>query len=173
MVLRGILARSEWKEFERGWPVWRHRRPWRCMPPRSGSWGRVPAGSLNPGPSVQGSLAPAHHTSPPWSVPGTGPSQHWLVSDEESGKRNQVEVSWYIGVFTRLSRWEPGFESHHRRGTFVLQQGNLSTLLLSTQVYKWGPGRRWQIIVFEFASAIIGCYTRQGMLPGEWKFCTV
>ena len=43
--------------------------------------------------------------------------------------------SWYIGVFTRLSRWEPGFESHHRRDTFVLQQGNLSTLLLSTQVY--------------------------------------
>ena len=32
-----------------------------------------------------------------------------------------VEVSWYNGVFTRLSRWEPGFESHHRRGTFVLQ----------------------------------------------------
>ena len=85
-----------------------------------------------------------------------------------------VEVSWYIGVFARLSRWEPGFESHLRRGTFVLQrQGNLSTLLLSTQVYKWGPGRRWQIIVFEFASAVIGGYTRQGMLPGEWKLCTV
>ena len=62
----------------------------------------------------------------------------------------------------------------HRRGTFVLQQGNLSTLLLSTQVYKWGLGRMWQMIVFEFASAIIiGCYTRQGMLPGEWKLCTV
>ena len=86
---------------------------------------------------------------------------------------HSVEVSWYIGVFTRLSRWEPGFESHQRRGTFVLQQGNLSTLLLSTQVYKWRPGRRWQIIVYEFASAIIGCYTRQGMLPGEWKLCTV
>ena len=88
-------------------------------------------------------------------------------------KCNIVEVSWYSGVFTRLSRWGPGFESHHRRGTFVLQQGNLSTLLLSTQVYKWEPSRRWQIIVFEFASAIIGCYTRQGMLPGEWKLCTV
>ena len=83
-------------------------------------------------------------------------------------------VSWYIGVFTRLSRWEPGFESHHHHGTFVLQQGNLSTLLLSTQGYKWGSGRMWQIVVFEFASAIItGCYTRQGMLPGEWKLCTV
>ena len=89
------------------------------------------------------------------------------------GRFTQVEVSWYIGIFTRLSRWEPGFESYYRRGTFVLQQGNLSTLLLSTQVYKWGPGRRWQIIVFEFASAIIGCYTRQGMLPGEWRLCTV
>ena len=52
--------------------------------------------------------------------------------------------------------------------TFVIQQGNLSTLLLSTQVYKWAPVRMWQMIVFEFASAIItGCYTRQGMLPGE------
>ena len=120
MVLRGILARSEWKEFESDWPVWRRRRPWRCMPPRSGSWGRVPAGNLNPGPSVQGSLAPAHHTSPPWSGPGTGPSQHWLVSEEESGERNQVEVSWYIGVFTRLSSWEPGFESHHRVAAALL-----------------------------------------------------
>ena len=58
--------------------------------------------------------------------------------------------------------------------TFVLQQGNLFTLLLSTQVYNWGPGRMWQMIVFEFASAIItGCYTRQGMLPGEGNLCTV
>ena len=24
-----------------------------------------------------------------------------------------MEVLWYIGVFTRLSRWEPGFESPH------------------------------------------------------------
>ena len=39
--------------------------------------------------------------------------------------------------------------------TFVLQQCNFSTFLLSTQVYKWGPGRTWQIIVFEFASAIM------------------
>ena len=31
--------------------------------------------------------------------------------------------------------------------TFVLQQDNLSTLLLSTQVYKWGHGRMWRIIV--------------------------
>ena len=36
------------------------------------------------------------------------------------------------------------------------------------------PGRMWQMIVFEFASTIItGCYTRQGILPGEWKLCTV
>ena len=41
-------------------------------------------------------------------------------------------------------------------------------------IYKCGPGRMRQIIVFEFASAIItGCYTKQGMLPGEWKLCTV
>ena len=66
-----------------------------------------------------------------------------------------MEVSWYIGVFTGISRWAPMFESHHRRGTFVPQQGNLSTLLLSTQVYKWGPDRMWQTIVFEFASAIM------------------
>ena len=58
--------------------------------------------------------------------------------------------------------------------TFVLQQGNVSTLLLSTQVYKWRPGRMWQMIVCEFVSAIIiGWFTRQGMLPGEWKLCTV
>ena len=25
-----------------------------------------------------------------------------------------MEVLWYIGVFTRLSCWEHGFESHHR-----------------------------------------------------------
>ena len=31
------------------------------------------------------------------------------------------------------------FPSMH--GTFVLQQDTLSTLLLSTQVYKWVPGR--------------------------------
>ena len=80
---------------------------------------------------------------------------------------HEVEVSWYIGAFARLSRRGPGFESHHRRGTFVLQQGNLSTLLLSTQVYKWGPGRRWQIIVFEFASAIIGCYTGKECSQGS------
>ena len=45
---------------------------------------------------------------------------------------------------------------------------------LDPGVFKWGPGRMWQIIVFEIASAIItGCYTRQWMLPGEWKLCTV
>ena len=84
---------------------------------------------------------------------------------------NLVEVSWYIGIFTRLSRWKPGFDSHNRRGTFVLQQGNLSTLLLSTQVYKWGPGRRWQIIVFEFASAIIGCSARNAPCGVEIVHC--
>ena len=31
----------------------------------------------------------------------------------------------------------------------------ISTLLLSTQVYKWGPGRMRQMAVFEFASAIM------------------
>ena len=30
-------------------------------------------------------------------------------------------------------------------GTFVLQQDTLSTLLLSTQVYKWVPSRMWRI----------------------------
>ena len=29
------------------------------------------------------------------------------------------------------------------------------------------------LVVFEFASAIIGCYTMEGMLPGVWKLCTV
>ena len=43
-----------------------------------------------------------------------------------------------------------------------------STLLLSTQAYKWGPSRMRQMIVFEFASAIIGSF-RQGMLPREWN----
>ena len=65
--------------------------------------------------------------------------------------------------------------------TFVLQQGNLSTMLLSTQVYtcKWGPGRMSQMIVFEFASAIMSLWQcvigsfRQGMLPREWKLYTV
>ena len=59
---------------------------------------------------------------------------------------------------------------------FTLQQGNLSTLLLSTQAYKWGPGRMWQIIVLEFASAIMA--VSQAALgeensPRERKLCTV
>ena len=45
--------------------------------------------------------------------------------------------------------------------TFVLQQGNLSTLLLSTQVYEWGPGRMRQKIVLEFASTIMTMCHRQ------------
>ena len=60
--------------------------------------------------------------------------------------------------------------------TFVLQQGNLSTLLLSTQVYngdqvgcdRWLclnlPAALWQRVTGSF---------RQGMLPREWKLCTV
>ena len=61
----------------------------------------------------------------------------------------------------------PGSNLSIAAALLSFKQSNLSTLLLSTQVYKWGPGRMWQIIVFEFASAIItGCYTRQRMLPG-------
>ena len=46
--------------------------------------------------------------------------------------------------------------------TFALrQQGNLSTLLLSTQVSIWGPDKMWQTIVFEFASAIMTVCHRQ------------
>ena len=47
------------------------------------------------------------------------------------------------------------FNSHSRvrvrilpsPGTFVLQQDILSTLLLSTQVYKWGSCRMWLLVV--------------------------
>ena len=37
----------------------------------------------------------------------------------------------------------------------------LSILLLSTQVYKWGPGKKRKMIVFEFASAIMTVCHRQ------------
>ena len=49
-----------------------------------------------------------------------------------------VEVSWYIG----LNHWLWIKRLRVRLpGTFALQQDILSTLLLSTQVYKWVPGR--------------------------------
>ena len=86
-------------------------------------------------------------------------------------------VLWYIGAFTRLSRWEPGFESQHHHALLSFSKAILSTMLLSTQVYKWGPSRMcdrllclnlpaplWQCVIGSF---------RQGMLRREWKLCTV
>ena len=39
-----------------------------------------------------------------------------------------------------------GFDSRQCLALFVLQQDTLSTLLLSTQVYKWVPGRDANVI---------------------------
>ena len=55
-------------------------------------------------------------------------------------------------------------------GTFVLQQDTLSTLLLSTQVYKWGPGRmqRYVEYVNVFAcNTMIGSSARNAPLGVE------
>ena len=55
-------------------------------------------------------------------------------------------------VVSMVMRWDT--TSRRRGGSLLLNSINL--------------------VVFEFASAIItGCYTRQGILPGEWKLCTV
>ena len=50
-----------------------------------------------------------------------------------------LEVPWYIGLNPPL--WIKGLQVRFPSmpGTFVLQQDILSTLLLSTQVYKWVP----------------------------------
>ena len=40
-----------------------------------------------------------------------------------------------------------GFDSRQCLAHFVLQQDTLSTLLLSTQVYKWVPGRMQTLFV--------------------------
>ena len=51
------------------------------------------------------------------------------------------EVPWYIGLNPWLSIKELRVRFPSMSGTFVFQQDTLSTLLLSTQVYKWVPGR--------------------------------
>ena len=66
-----------------------------------------------------------------------------------------VVVYWSIhSTLTLRARVRISPSTH----TFVLQQGNLSTLLLLTQVYKWGPSRM--------------CHYHR-LLPREWKLCTV
>ena len=57
-------------------------------------------------------------------------------------------------------------------GTFVLQQDTLSTLLLSTQVYKWVPGRMWRICcVCNCLNANIGSSARNAPLGVEIVHC--
>ena len=57
-------------------------------------------------------------------------------------------------------------------GTFVLQQDTLSTLLLSTHVYKWVPGRMRTLICRLIWCALIKwCLAR--MLPRELRRCTL
>ena len=67
-----------------------------------------------------------------------------------------------------------GFDSRPYPGTFVLQQGTLSTLLLSTQVYKWVPGRMRTLLLIELA--LCALFTKKWrlarMLPREQRKCT-
>ena len=85
-----------------------------------------------------------------------------------------VEVLWYIGVNPWL--WIKGLRVPFPSmpGTFVLQQDTLSTLLLSTQVYKRVPGRMWRICCVNYAFAWTPRKAaRQGMFHWEWNLCTL
>ena len=82
-----------------------------------------------------------------------------------------MEVPWYIGLnpwlwIEGLRVWFPSMP-----GTFVLQQDTLSTLLLSTQVYKWVPGRMWRICCVYACSATIHSSARNAPLGVEILHC--
>ena len=83
-----------------------------------------------------------------------------------------VEVPWYIGVNPWL--WIKGLRVRFLSmpGTFVLQQDTLSTLLLSTQAYKWVSGRMWSICcVCICLNATTGSSARNAPLGVEIVHC--
>ena len=85
---------------------------------------------------------------------------------------NALYMPWYIGVNPWL--WIKGFRVRFPSmpGTFVLQQDTLSTLLLSTQVYKWVPGRMWRICCICIClNANIGSSARNAPLGVEIVHC--
>ena len=66
-----------------------------------------------------------------------------------------------------------GFDSRQCLALFVLQQDTLSTLLLSTQVYKWVPGRMRTLFVAWIGIMAPVTWRLAGILLREWKLCTV
>ena len=66
-----------------------------------------------------------------------------------------------------------GFDSCQCLALFVLQQDTLSTLLLSTQVYKWVPGRMRTLFVAWIGIMAPVTWRLAGILLREWKLCTV
>ena len=84
-----------------------------------------------------------------------------------------VDVQWYTGLnrwlpFKGLRVWFPSLP-----GTFVLQQDILSTLLLSTQVYKWVPGRMRTLFVAWCGMCAPLKWRLARMLPRELMRCTM
>ena len=83
----------------------------------------------------------------------------------------------YLWQFIHIAALDPGV--YFNLDINPVFRFSLSKILNGSFQSKWTrklTDRMWQIIVFNcwFASAIITiCYTRQGMLPGEWKLCTV
>ena len=72
--------------------------------------------------------------------------------------RMNVEVSWYWCIHLTLTLTETGFKSYHRHALLSSSKTKKNPDCCSRPVYKWGPSRMRQMIVFEFASAIItGC----------------
>ena len=82
-----------------------------------------------------------------------------------------MEVPWYIGVFTRLSCWEPRFDPRYQPELLSFSKDNLSTLLFWTQVYNWGPSRMRKICYVFACNIMIGSLARNAPLGVEIVHC--
>ena len=64
--------------------------------------------------------------------------------------------------------WKLEFQFLSLPSSFIHQQDTLFTLLLSTQVYEWVPGRMRKFCMFEFARAPLrGCHECKEYSPGS------
>ena len=84
---------------------------------------------------------------------------------------NSLQDPWYIRLNPWL--WIRGLRVRFMSmpGTFVLQQDTLCTLLLSTQVYKWVPGRIRTLFVAWCGMCVPLKWRLAWMLPGELRRC--
>ena len=79
-----------------------------------------------------------------------------------------------ILVWTLDSRlYDSSSNPTHCSALFVLQQDTFSTLLLSTQVYKWVPGRMPKLFVAWFGMWAPLKWHLARMLPRELRWCTL